>query len=74
MVTTAADLEVLMAAIATPYDTEGAVDTRLLSTLIGNYVARGVEGIYCCGSSGEGLLLSASGPRLLRPRLAPRRC
>ncbi|MCZ0709887.1 dihydrodipicolinate synthase family protein [Microbacterium paraoxydans] len=59
MVTTAADLGVLMAAIATPYDAEGAVDTGLLSTLIGDYVARGVEGIYCCGSSGEGLLLSA---------------
>jgi N-acetylneuraminate lyase len=59
MVTTAADLGVLMAAIATPYDAEGAVDTRLLSTLVEDYVSRGVEGIYCCGSSGEGLLLSA---------------
>ncbi|MEE6387458.1 dihydrodipicolinate synthase family protein [Microbacterium paraoxydans] len=59
MVTTAEDLGVLMAAIATPYDAEGAVDTRLLSTLVEDYVSRGVEGIYCCGSSGEGLLLSA---------------
>lgn len=59
MVTTAADLGVLMAAIATPYDADGAVDTGLLSTLVEDYVARGVEGIYCCGSSGEGLLLSA---------------
>ena len=59
MVTTAADLGVLMAAIATPYDADGAVDTRVLSTLVEDYVSRGVEGIYCCGSSGEGLLLSA---------------
>ncbi|WP_084344522.1 dihydrodipicolinate synthase family protein [Microbacterium resistens] len=59
MVTTAADLGVLMAAIATPYDADGAVDTGLLSTLVEDYVSRGVEGIYCCGSSGEGLLLSA---------------
>ena len=59
MVTTAADLGVLMAAIATPYDADGAVDTGRLSTLVEDYVSRGVEGIYCCGSSGEGLLLSA---------------
>lgn len=58
MVTTAADLGVLMAAIATPVDPHGALRTDLLSTLVEDYVRRGVEGIYCCGSSGEGLLLS----------------
>ncbi len=69
MVTTAADLGVLMAAIATPYDAEGAVDTGLLSTLIGDYVARGVEGIYCCGSSGRASSCRrTSGPRWWRPR------
>lgn len=56
---TAADLGVLMAAIATPYDADDAVDTTAITTLVNNYVSRGVEGIYCCGSSGEGLLLSA---------------
>lgn len=58
MVTTAADLGVLMAAIATPYNSEGEVDTTVLAQLVTDYVGRGVEGIYCCGSSGEGLLLS----------------
>lgn len=56
---TAAELGVLMAAIATPYDAEGETDTTLLAALVTDYIARGVEGIYCCGSSGEGLLLSA---------------
>ncbi|MFJ2367706.1 dihydrodipicolinate synthase family protein [Microbacterium sp. NPDC087665] len=56
---TAADLGVLMAAIATPYDADDAVDTAAISTLVDDYVSRGVEGIYCCGSSGEGLLLTA---------------
>lgn len=56
---TPADLGVLMAAIATPYDADGDVSTVALSALVDDYVARGVEGIYCCGSSGEGLLLSA---------------
>lgn len=56
---TADDLAVLMAAIATPYDADGAPDATLLTALVDDYVSRGVEGIYCCGSSGEGLLLSA---------------
>lgn len=56
---TAAELEVLTAAIATPYGSSGDVDTALLASLVEHYVERGVEGIYCCGSSGEGLLLDA---------------
>lgn len=48
-----------MAAIATPYDRNGELDTSMLAMLVRDYVGRGVEGIYCCGSSGEGLLLSA---------------
>jgi len=55
----AADLEVLTAAIATPYDAHGEIDTGLLGALVEHYLERGVEGIYCCGSSGEGLLLDA---------------
>ncbi|WP_308797905.1 dihydrodipicolinate synthase family protein [Agromyces silvae] len=51
------DLGVLFAAIATPYDTSGAVDADRLAALVDEYVRRGVEGIYCAGSSGEGLLL-----------------
>src|SRR5690606_6156554 len=56
---TAANLEVLTAAIATPYDSSGEVDAGKLANLVEHYVARGVEGIYCCGPSGEGLLLDA---------------
>ena len=55
----AADLEVLTAAVATPYNADGEIDTGLLGALVEHYVERGVEGIYCCGSSGEGLLLDA---------------
>jgi len=57
---TAAELEVIMAAIATPYDAAGAVDTGRFAALVEHYVGRGVEGVYCCGSSGEGLLLDAA--------------
>jgi N-acetylneuraminate lyase len=55
---TANDVAVLSAALATPYDREGAVDTEKLGLMVENYISRGVEGMYCCGSSGEGLLLS----------------
>ncbi|MGI6877400.1 dihydrodipicolinate synthase family protein [Microbacterium sp. gxy059] len=59
MVTTPADIAVLSAALATPYDAEGRVDPERIGMLVDDYVARGVEGLYCCGSSGEGLLLTA---------------
>ncbi len=55
---TAADLEVLLAAVATPYDADGNLDRPLLERLIEDGLSRGVEGVYCCGSSGEGLLLT----------------
>ena len=52
------DLGVLSAAIATPYNEEGSVDLGKLRDLVRYYVDTGIEGIYCCGSSGEGLLLT----------------
>src|SRR5699024_12627777 len=52
------DLAVLMAAISTPMHADESLHTERLSALVDSYIARGVEGIYCCGSSGEGLLLS----------------
>jgi N-acetylneuraminate lyase len=51
-------LGILMSAIATPYDENGQVAPDILAALVETYIAKGVEGIYCCGSSGEGLLLS----------------
>src|SRR5699024_9648750 len=55
---TANDVAVLSAALATPYDEKGRVDSGKLGLMVENYISRGVEGMYCCGSSGEGLLLS----------------
>lgn len=54
----APDLGVLICAIATPMDAVGEVDFDRLAELTNRYIAKGVEGIYCCGSSGEGMLLS----------------
>lgn len=56
---TVADISVLSAALATPYDARGEVDEVKIEQVVDAYIARGVEGVYCCGSSGEGLLLSA---------------
>ncbi|WP_159620428.1 dihydrodipicolinate synthase family protein [Ruania rhizosphaerae] len=52
------DLGVVMAAIVTPMGPDESVNTDALAHLVDHYVDRGVEGIYCNGSSGEGLLLS----------------
>jgi len=58
MVSDPQDLAVLMAAISTPMHADESLHTERLSALVDSYIGRGVEGIYCCGSSGEGLLLS----------------
>lgn len=55
---TADDVAVLSAALATPYDAQGRIDGDKIGLLVEDYVSRGVEGMYCCGSSGEGLLLT----------------
>ena len=55
---TADDVAVLSAALATPYDAKGRIDADKLGLLVEDYISRGVEGMYCCGSSGEGLLLT----------------
>ncbi|WP_158522636.1 dihydrodipicolinate synthase family protein [Tessaracoccus aquimaris] len=51
------DLGRLFSAIASPVDTEGSLPAGVTAQLVQAHVDRGVEGIYCCGSSGEGLLL-----------------
>lgn len=55
---TAKDLKVLMSALATPLDRDGELDVVMLRRLVEAYLGKGVEGFYCCGSSGEGLLLT----------------
>lgn len=54
----ATDLGLLMAAIPTPMDDQEQIRYDLFEPLIEEHIDRGVEGIYCGGSSGEGLLLS----------------
>jgi len=45
-------------ALFTPYDETGAISEEMLRKLISVQVAAGVDGVYLCGGTGEGLLLS----------------
>ena len=47
-------------AVVTPTRADDAVDLDVLGEIVEEQLARGVEGFYCCGSSGEALLLSAA--------------
>ncbi|MDR2071088.1 MAG: dihydrodipicolinate synthase family protein [Treponema sp.] len=47
----------IYSALFTPFDAGGAPDLEKLRALIRYQLEHGVEGFYCCGSSGEGLLL-----------------
>ena len=51
-------LGVIMAALVTPTSADERVNHDHLESLVDNFIGRGVEGIYCNGSTGEGLLLS----------------
>lgn len=48
----------VFSALVTPMRADESVDHEALAQLVAMQLARGVEGFYCCGSSGEGLLLS----------------
>lgn len=48
----------IYAALLTPFAKDGSVDEEAYRSLIRYELAHGTEGFYCCGSSGEGLLLS----------------
>lgn len=50
--------EGIYSALITPYDKNGNVSVDSLIDIINYEKQLGVEGFYCCGSSGEGLLLS----------------
>ena len=54
------DLSRLFSAIASPVAPDGSLPAGVAGRLAAAHVERGVEGVYCCGSSGEGLLLSAA--------------
>lgn len=47
----------VFSALITPMNADESVNYDALTELVGMQVERGVEGFYCCGSSGEGLLL-----------------
>jgi N-acetylneuraminate lyase len=47
-----------MPAVATPFRSDGAVDLAALARLVERYLDKGVEGLFVCGTGGEGLLLS----------------
>lgn len=48
----------VFSAIVTPTRADESIDYDVLAQLVDGQLARGVEGFYCCGSSGEGPLLS----------------
>ncbi|WP_312925983.1 dihydrodipicolinate synthase family protein [Atlantibacter hermannii] len=47
----------IISAVVTPMHADESVNYAALETLAHAQLARGVEGFYCCGSSGEGPLL-----------------
>lgn len=48
----------LFTAAVTPMRADESIDHEALATMLDSDVRRGVEGLYVCGSSGEGVLLS----------------
>lgn len=48
----------IWSALITPMHEDESVNYDALSELVERQIADGVEGFYCCGSSGEGLLLT----------------
>jgi N-acetylneuraminate lyase len=47
-------------ALLTPFDKEGEVNVKVIRELVEFQLSGGVSGFYLCGSTGEGLLLSAA--------------
>jgi len=52
------DIRGIYSALVTPMSSDGRVDHTVLSQLVRTQLGRGVEGSYCCDSSGESLLLT----------------
>lgn len=48
----------LFSAAVTPMRSDESVDHDALSAMLDSDITRGIEGVYVCGSSGEGVLLS----------------
>jgi len=54
---TTVDLGRIFSALITPMTDDGAIDEAAVESLIELQLGQGVEGFYCCGSSGEGPML-----------------
>lgn len=52
------DLRRVFSALVSPTRADDSLDLDVMADLVEEQLARGVEGFYCCGSSGEALLLS----------------
>lgn len=52
------ELAGIYAALITPMQEDGSINYQVIPTLIEYELSLGVEGFYCCGSSGEALLLT----------------
>lgn len=52
------DFKRIWSALITPTNTDESVNYHALEQVVDAQIADGVEGFYCCGSSGEGLLLT----------------
>jgi len=55
----------LFTALITPFDSKGAVDAECLAELVRFQVSKGVDGIYPCGSTGLGPMLSVPERKLV---------
>ena len=60
----------IYAALITPMGDKGELDIHGLKTLLRNEIASGVQGFYCCGASGEGLLLSTDERKIIAQTVA----
>lgn len=52
------ELEKIFSALITPMHEDQSINYNAIKQLVKNQLQDGVEGFYCCGSSGEGLLLT----------------
>ncbi|WP_319755489.1 dihydrodipicolinate synthase family protein [uncultured Sphaerochaeta sp.] len=55
----------VISALITPMDEGREVDVHALEKLVEYEIGHGADGFYCCGSSGEGLLLSPDERKLV---------
>lgn len=61
----APELDRIFSALISPMSTDGSLNTGIVQDLVDYQLAQGTEGFYCCGSSGEALLLSLEERRVL---------